>query len=119
MFSTDQENQYRECLESLREELASQYEDGNSAVDTVVLDQSKVGRLSRMDALQQQKMAQSTMRNVANRLRLVIIALARIDSGDYGYCVDCGNDIETGRLAARPEAPCCFACQSQQEANEG
>jgi DnaK suppressor protein len=106
---------HRERLEGLRDELCAQLEAGRSAAGTVVLDQTKIGRLSRMDALQQQNMAQSTLRNVTARLRLVHRALARIMSGDYGYCDVCGNDIEPGRLDVQPEAPCCFACQSQQE----
>jgi len=106
---------FHERLEQLRDELTAQHESGKSSAETVVLDQTKVGRLSRMDALQQQNMAQSTMRNITSRLRLVHKALARITSGDYGYCETCGNDIEYRRQEVQPEASCCFACQSKQE----
>ena len=102
-------------LETLREALQAQYETGKTAADTVVLDQSKVGRLSRMDAMQQQSMAQSSQRQVENRLRRVNKALAKFLSGDYGYCDSCGNDIDVSRLDVQPEAPCCFDCQSRQE----
>jgi DnaK suppressor protein len=102
-------------LIALQAELSAQYESGLPASDTVVLDQSKVGRLSRIDALQQQNMAQSTLRNVESRLRRVNRALAKIDSGDFGYCDECGENIELARLDVQPEAPCCFACQSKQE----
>ena len=43
----------------------------------------------------------------------VLAALARIDEGSYGQCVDCGNEIGTGRLEARPEAARCVACQAK------
>ena len=114
-LSAAQLQHFTERLNSLREELASQYAGGESAADTVTLDQTKVGRLSRMDALQQQNMARSTQRNIAERLRLVHAALAKIDSGDYGWCDECGNEIDAARLEVQPEAPCCFACQSKQE----
>jgi len=68
-----------------------------------------------MDALEQQNMAQSTLRNIESRLRLVNRALAKIASGDFAYCDECGAVIEMARLEVQPEAPCCFACQSKQE----
>ena len=102
-------------LQALRDELLALYESGRAAADTVVLDQTKVGRLSRMEAMQQQNMAQSSMRSIENRLRQVNRALARIESGDYGYCEACGEDIDAGRLEVSPEVSCCFACQSKQE----
>ena len=102
-------------LISLQEELRAQYETAKPASNTVVLDQSKVGRLSRMDAMQQQKMAQSTLRNLTSRLILINKALEKMCSGDYGYCDECGEAIDPGRLEVQPEAPCCFACQSKQE----
>jgi DnaK suppressor protein len=108
-------DQFFEKLKTLQGELQAQYSAGRKSTDTVVLDQSMVGRLSRMDALQQQSMAQSTQRHVEQRLRGVNLALAKFDSGDYGYCESCGGDIDPQRLTAQPEASCCFACQSQQE----
>jgi len=106
---------FQQQLIVLQAQLSAQYESGRPASDTVVLDQSKVGRLSRMDALQQQNMAQSTLRNIESRLRRVNRALAKVESGDFGYCDECGEVIELARLEVQPEAPCCFACQSQQE----
>jgi DnaK suppressor protein len=40
-------------------------------------------------------------------------ALARIAGGTYGRCVDCGAEIATERLAARPQASRCIACQRE------
>lgn len=37
-------------------------------------------------------------------------ALDRIESGEYGYCVECGEEISEGRLEARPEAALCINC---------
>ena len=65
----------------------------------VTLDQQAVGRLSRMDALQNQAMAQAqARRREAERVR-IRAALKRIEEGEYGFCTDCGEEIEAKRLA--------------------
>ena len=78
----------------------------------VALDQAAVGRLSRMDALQMQAMAQATERLRSQQIVRVQAALKRIDDGDYGYCVACGEEIEPKRLAVDPTVPTCFDCAS-------
>lgn len=86
-----------------------------SASDTVSLDQSKVGRLSRMDALQQQAMAQANLAHHKDHLKQVHHALAAMKEGDYGYCEGCGQDIPIERLEARPESSYCIDCQNKLE----
>ncbi len=66
----------------------------------VELDQNTQGRLSRMDALQRQAMAQATDQRRAQRLAQIDAALKRLDEGEFGACVDCGGDIEPERLDA-------------------
>lgn len=46
---------------------------------------------------------------------VVLAALARIDDGSYGNCVDCGHDIPEPRLEARPATPRCVPCQSKRD----
>jgi DnaK suppressor protein len=76
----------------------------------VELDQTKVGRLSRMDALQRQAMAQETERRRRIDLQKIEAALARIESGDYGYCLSCGQEIGVKRLTFDPALPTCIDC---------
>ena len=76
----------------------------------VALDQSSVGRLSRMDAMQQQAMALATERRRAVALARIDAALARIAAGDYGWCVQCGEAIAPRRRALDPAVPTCIAC---------
>ncbi len=76
----------------------------------VTLDQQSVGRLSRMDALQGQAMAQAEEERRQQRLRLIGAAVKRIDEGEYGYCVSCGHDIPEKRLAFDPAASQCVDC---------
>ena len=77
---------------------------------TVTLDQQSVGRLSRMDALQVQAMAQAEEDRRQMRLRLIDAALARIGEGEYGYCMTCGTDIPEKRLTVDPAAAQCVDC---------
>lgn len=76
----------------------------------VELDQSRVGRLSRMDALQDQAMALETERRREFEIRRIDAALARIESGDYGFCLTCGEEIEPKRLELDPATPVCVGC---------
>ena len=78
----------------------------------VELDQQSVGRLSRMDALQVQAMALETSRRRSAELRRIEAALARIDAGDYGFCVECGEEIAGRRLEFDPATPYCVTCAS-------
>lgn len=76
----------------------------------VELDQSKVGRLSRMDALQQQEMAKASEQQRSGELRRIEAALERIVDGDFGYCIDCGEDIAVKRLEVDPANAVCIDC---------
>ena len=105
----------RATLEQLLTDLRKQVALASPATSTVVLNQSKVGRLSRMDALQQQHMANSTLQQAKKRLTLVQKALGKMSKEDYGYCERCDEVIAFARLQARPEAQLCLKCQSQQE----
>ena len=43
-------------------------------------------------------------------LRRIDAALARIEAGEYGECVQCGKDIADKRLELLPDTPCCANC---------
>ena len=74
---------------------------------------SAVGRLTFMDELQQHKMSEHGRRNVESRLASIRAALARVEDGTYGTCIQCGQSIPPERLEYMPEAPYCVQCQSQ------
>ncbi len=100
-------------LLATRAKLEQQLQDGESATDVVVLDQTTVGRVSRVDAMQQQSMAVSTRANAQVTLRKVIAALRCIDEEGYGYCSNCDEPIEFKRLQVQPQASHCLNCQDQ------
>ena len=93
------------------ETLISNAEAGSRPVS---LDQP-IGRVSRVDALQQQSMSQASQRAAEKGLQQIAAALQRIASGDYGLCVICEEEIGLARLQARPEAPFCIDCQGERE----
>ncbi|WP_422023803.1 TraR/DksA family transcriptional regulator [Roseibium sp.] len=100
----------RETLVRLKAELESFSEISEDARATVMLDQQSVGRLSRMDALQGQAMAQASERQRRADIQRIEAALKRLDDGDYGYCVDCGEDIAAKCLEVDPAAAFCIRC---------
>ena len=76
----------------------------------VELDQQAVGRLSRMDAIQQQNMDLAREDRRRQRLKALAAALDRVREGEYGYCIVCGGDIAHKRLEADPAAASCIDC---------
>jgi len=102
-------------LTDLKHSLLDDLERGASGSETVTLEQNKVGRISRMDALQQQAMHKASQNLIRKRLVLIDKALRSIQSGDYGYCESCGNEISASRLQVRPESLMCVSCQEQVE----
>lgn len=83
---------------------------------TVTLDQSSVGRLSRMDAMQQQAMAQASMQRLQVHRRRLDAALQRVQQGSYGICCECAGAIGLERLLSDPAAPFCMDCQEERDA---
>lgn len=106
MQNSNYRDQITERLTTLQKESALSEETRS----TVMLDQQSVGRLSRMDAMQQQAMAQATERRRAVERKKLEAALARIDADEFGFCVDCGDDIPPARLALDPTVLRCISC---------
>lgn len=97
-------------LLSRREELEVLTETSRDDRRPVELDQTRVGRLSRMDALQSQAMAVETERRRSLELTRIAAALQRMEEGEYGYCVSCGEEIPVKRLELDPTTAVCVDC---------
>lgn len=100
----------RRALLARRREIVNLSAMARDARSVVSLDQQSVGRLSRMDALQGQAMAQASERQRVAELARIDAAVQRIDAGTYGDCLSCGEEIAPGRLEADPAASLCIAC---------
>ena len=105
----------RRDLEVLADELHAMLAGSTEAARPVELDQPAIGRVSRVDAIQQQKMLQANRSALSARAQRVQSALARLADDEYGECVGCGQEIGYKRLKARPESLYCIGCQTARE----
>ena len=97
------------ALEAKREQVQNRLKQAASDTAPVALDQTQQGRLSRMDAMQQQAMAAETLRRRQRELAQLDSALQRLQAGEYGYCLNCGEPIGDARLALDPATPFCIS----------
>ena len=109
-YSAEKLNEFRNALMEKQEALLGIRDTGDEAANIVELDQAKVGRLSRMDALQAQAMAAEANRRRDVELLRIESALKRIDEGIYGYCLKCDEEINPQRLKVDPGSPLCIDC---------
>lgn len=100
----------RARLLARREQLTEDRAQREAAASTVELDQTRTGRLTRMDALQGQAMARAGQARAEAELQRIAAALRRLDGEDYGYCLRCDEPVAAGRLEADPSATLCIHC---------
>lgn len=82
----------------------------NGGERTTDLDQSAVGRLSRIEAIQNQGFTQNLHDRERLQLEQVVEALKRVEAGTYGLCTTCKEPIVYERLAVFPETRTCGRC---------
>jgi len=109
-FSSEQIDDFTRRLLERQAELKALDAQAASWRGPVELDQQSVGRLSRMDAMQQQEMAQAEARRRISDLARIEMALVRIAEGEYGWCAECGEPIAQKRLDIDPAAHLCIGC---------
>lgn len=97
-------------FKQLLEQRLKEITESQKPIAPVDLDQARVGRLSRMDAMQHQAMAHAAARLAAQEAQRIRKGLDRIVDGDYGYCVLCEEEIAEGRLRADPSVLTCITC---------
>lgn len=101
------------ALIAQRDELTRQALATEADRKPVELDQSSQGRLSRLDAIQVQEMALEQERRREVGIVRIDAALKRMEDGEYGYCVRCGDDIAAARLDNNPAVPTCIDCANK------
>ncbi len=100
---------FRKRLETLRLEIEENMSTNKDDAGVVELD-SSIGRLSRMDALQNQQIALELKRRQENQLLRIKNAIKRMDKGQYGFCGKCKKSIEEDRLEIFPDTFTCINC---------
>lgn len=117
-LNSAQLKQLIDLLEKQKVELQQQLENTEADSQPVTLDQQSVGRVSRIDAIQQQQMALASREHNKNLLIAVNKSLNRANNEEYGYCLECGEAIGFKRLQVQPYAEFCLDCQSVKEQNK-
>ena len=102
--------QLRADLEAELESLERSMKVTDIGLKPVELDQTAVGRLSRMDELQNQAMTKNLREREDVKLGSLQQALRRIEDGTYGRCTECGEGIPVARLEVFPETATCMQC---------
>jgi len=102
----------------IRLEIEKRIEEAEKSIDTLK-EQTKpvppsvaIGRLTRMDAIQQKQMAEANLKSTEAQISKLKKALEKLDDPDFGVCASCGKDIPLGRILAVPEAKICVPCAS-------
>ncbi|MGM0632133.1 MAG: TraR/DksA family transcriptional regulator [Pseudomonadota bacterium] len=103
-------DEFRQRLLAWRNEILSMEAADQDSQRPVELDQPSIGRLSRMDALQAQQMAQETARRRQQQLQRIEGALRRIDNDEFGHCALCDDEIDRRRLEIDPTTTRCMEC---------
>jgi len=106
---------FKSRLLQQQKELLDLEETGDDATKTVELDQTRVGRLSRMDALQGQAMSLEIKRRRQIELKQISAALRRVEDGGFGYCLVCDEEIAIKRLEINPATALCINCAEKSE----
>lgn len=82
----------------------------DEAMEPIQLDQTAVGRLSRMDSLQTQSLTRNLQEREQVKLAQIHEALGRLEEGTFGLCTECGGEIPFQRLFVVPETASCASC---------
>ena len=117
-LTEEQTEGLRNALRKLQSGLEQLLRSTRESAQPVDLDEP-IGRLTRMDAIQQQKMSAANRRTHDIRLKQVKQALAAMNSDRYGLCRRCEDPIGFPRLEARPESPYCLDCQDEVDRKHG
>ena len=114
-LSKQQQSKLQELLRQQKESLESLLTINKDTSNPVKLDQQAIGRVSRIDAIQQQKMASANRASQQQTLKQTLLALKKFDLDDYGFCEECDSIICYERLLIKPESSLCITCQTALE----
>jgi DnaK suppressor protein len=107
---------FKKRLEERLKDIIEGQENKKTGTAPIELDQARIGRLSRMDAIQQQAISKAASRLIDVERQRIQSALARMRADEYGYCIVCEEDIAEGRLQFDPSVLICITCAEEKEA---
>lgn len=91
------------------EKITHKLEDLKSFTEPVAPDDA-IGRISRMDAINNKTIFDASQRNLKTRMMQLEQSLKRINDDDYGICIQCHQSIAFERMKIRPEIRSCAEC---------
>ena len=105
---------FKEKLETEQQEILARIE--HQSTDVVVSDSNEMAdEIDRAAMEEAHRLELNRIGHDKLHIKKIVKALRRIDSGDYGYCDSCGDEISIKRLQARCESRLCLECQSTKE----
>lgn len=108
-MNNKQRNEIRELIESeiaKTEEMIGTYKDQTGPVEP----DNAIGRISRMDAINNKSVAEASLRQVVRKLRMLQEALGKVDTDEFGICIKCKQPIQAGRILRMPQSRLCVKC---------
>lgn len=105
-------NKIKEKIEALLIKSKSDIIDMERMTEPVKPENS-LGRISRMDAIQNKGIMESNLRNKKKKLSKLKLALSKLDSPSFGICDTCERPIQEARLIFMPESTKCIHCASR------
>jgi len=114
-MTPERSERFRALLEQRLAELTALDASNRDQAQPVELDQTRVGRLSRQDALQSQALSVAALQRNREQINRLRRALRKLDEGEYGWCEECGGAIPEARLDIDPAADHCVACARRLE----
>ncbi|MES1926019.1 TraR/DksA C4-type zinc finger protein [Salinisphaera sp. T31B1] len=102
-------------LDAMEAETRHYLDASRDSGEAVELDQTRQGRLSRMDALQAQAMSRAARQRANQTLTRIAGTRKRLDSDTFGLCTDCDEPIAAPRLKHDPTVLRCLDCASATE----
>ncbi|MBR9999691.1 MAG: hypothetical protein KFF73_12020 [Cyclobacteriaceae bacterium] len=91
---------------SKTERLIEEYKDMTKPVAPDVA----IGRISRMDAINNKSITEASLRQAEGKLRNLNRVLSMFGTEDFGRCIKCRTLIPIGRILFRPESLYCVNC---------
>lgn len=108
-------NSFQKRLQARYAIIVAELESQKKGSAPVELDQARLGRLSRMDAMQQQEISKASAHLIDLERQRIQTALKRIETGEYGYCILCDDEIAIRRLECDPSLLTCIDCAKEAE----
>lgn len=109
MISDEERKQLRSLIEQEIQQLTLEGEELEARTGPVKPDRA-LGRISRMDAIQDASMHEAALLALETKVKALEGALSKIDDENFGLCTNCGNDILFARLQLVPESNFCVPC---------